>query len=202
MPDNLRLNGRTVEALRSAISDGSAGLNDVPGILIKVITEGMWKRRLVQQTSQEVRFRRFIEFVEAQPPEGLGTNIKMLRRLCADEAEALDLIDRVAQTSHGGDRRSDNFKFDNVKLDLSETGNSRAYALRRLRKDRPDLHARILLGEISPHQAMKEAGFRRKTLSVPYNPVEAARVIAKRFSKRELRRFASTLKSLLSHKAY
>jgi hypothetical protein len=40
-------------------------------------------------------------------------------------------------------------------------GNSRAYALRRLREQRPDIHARVLGGELSPHAAMVEAGFRR-----------------------------------------
>jgi hypothetical protein len=37
---------------------------------------------------------------------------------------------------------------------------TRADALRRLRKDRPDIHARVLAGELSPHAGMLEAGFR------------------------------------------
>ena len=41
-------------------------------------------------------------------------------------------------------------------------GNSRAYALRRLRKDRPDIHARVLAGELTPHAGMTEAGLRKK----------------------------------------
>ena len=42
------------------------------------------------------------------------------------------------------------------------SGNSRAAALRRLRKDRPDIHARVLAGELSPHAGMIEAGFRKR----------------------------------------
>jgi hypothetical protein len=42
------------------------------------------------------------------------------------------------------------------------TGTSRAYALRRLREQRPDIHARVLAGEISPHAGMVEAGFRKR----------------------------------------
>ena len=34
--------------------------------------------------------------------------------------------------------------------------------LRRLRKDRPDIHARVLAGELSPHGGMVAAGFRKK----------------------------------------
>ena len=41
-------------------------------------------------------------------------------------------------------------------------GNSRAAFLRRLRKHRPDIHARVLAGELSPHAGMIEAGFRKQ----------------------------------------
>ena len=48
---------------------------------------------------------------------------------------------------HGGDRKSEQIKFNNVNLEdtpKSQTGNSDTYALRKLRKDRPDLHGRVL----------------------------------------------------------
>jgi hypothetical protein len=38
------------------------------------------------------------------------------------------------------------------------SGNSRKAALRRLRKDRPDIHARVLAGELTPHAGMIEVG--------------------------------------------
>src|SRR5262245_6274034 len=49
-------------------------------------------------------------------------------------------------------------KGDNTQNDvtLSERGNSPSYALARLRKDRPDIHARVLAGELSPHAGMIE----------------------------------------------
>jgi hypothetical protein len=45
---------------------------------------------------------------------------------------------------------------------IRPSGNFRAAFLRRLRKDRPDLHARVLNGALSPYAAMVEAGFRRR----------------------------------------
>jgi hypothetical protein len=42
------------------------------------------------------------------------------------------------------------------------SGNSRAAFLRRLRKDRPDIHARVLAGDISSFAGMVEAGFRSR----------------------------------------
>jgi hypothetical protein len=41
------------------------------------------------------------------------------------------------------------------------SGTSREAALRRLRKDRPDLHERVIARELTPHAAMVEAGFRK-----------------------------------------
>jgi hypothetical protein len=60
---------------------------------------------------------------------------------------------KKAETVYNGDRI--------VNTSGRPIGNSRAYALRRLREQRPDIHARILAGEISPHAGMIEAGFRK-----------------------------------------
>jgi hypothetical protein len=48
----------------------------------------------------------------------------------------------------------------NVHTSERPSGNSRAAFLRRLRKYRPDIHARVLAGEISSYAGMVEAGFR------------------------------------------
>jgi len=37
-------------------------------------------------------------------------------------------------------------------------GDSSEYALQKLRDDAPELHARVISGELSPHAAMIEAG--------------------------------------------
>jgi hypothetical protein len=40
--------------------------------------------------------------------------------------------------------------------------NTKAHWRARLRRDRPDLHTRVLAGEISAHAGMIEAGFRKR----------------------------------------
>ena len=40
-------------------------------------------------------------------------------------------------------------------------GTTKEYAIRKLKRDRPDLLARVSVGELSCHAAMKEAGFRK-----------------------------------------
>ena len=44
----------------------------------------------------------------------------------------------------------------------AEQGNTRSYAMRRLKKSRPDLHAKCLSGELAAHAAMIQAGYRKK----------------------------------------
>jgi hypothetical protein len=61
-------------------------------------------------------------------------------------------------------------KCDDVTLNLTATankpptGNSVSYALRRLRKQRPDLYEQVKAGEQTANEAMVEAGFREKQI--------------------------------------
>jgi hypothetical protein len=52
-------------------------------------------------------------------------------------------------------------------LQAMSSGNSRAAFLRRLRKDRPDIHARVIAGELMPHAGMIDAGFRKARPAKP-----------------------------------
>jgi len=129
-----------IDDLRSAITDGTAGLFDVPLLIKRVIENEVWRERFVLQTKEKTYFSSFEEFVKASPPEGLGTTIGQLQRLCADNLAVLDLLDRArSKSERGGDRRSDNFKRNNVTFETRKSGNSSVYSLRRLRKKRPDL---------------------------------------------------------------
>jgi hypothetical protein len=67
-------------------------------------------------------------------------------------------------------------KCDNEKnnVTLSGRGNTPAYALARLRRDRPDIHQRVLAGEISPHAGMIAAGFRKKAERKKMTPLDKA----------------------------
>ena len=62
-----------------------------------------------------------------------------------------------------------------VHASARPSGNSRAAFLRRLRKHRPDIHARVLAGEITPYAGMVEAGFRRRRSRPGSQPFEQAR---------------------------
>jgi hypothetical protein len=83
----------------------------------------------------------------------------------ARRAQRIDAKDQANQRPRGRPKKnvSNNGSDGNISRPI---GNTVAYALRRLRKDRPDIHSRVLAGEISPHAGMVEAGFRRKQSAV------------------------------------
>ena len=192
--DKLREADAIVDSLGKAMQSGETGLRYVPALLLRVVNEDLWRERVIAQTGERVAFERFLDFVTTQPLEGLGADLPALRRLCADNPAALDAIDRATKQPEGGDKRSAAYKntVDNINGDRPD-GTSAAYALRKLRSDAPDAHARVLAGELSPHAAMVEAGFRRKTLQIPTDVEGAAQVLMRRFTYDDLCRLVQLL---------
>jgi hypothetical protein len=89
-----------------------------------------------------------------------------------DEPIPIDVVQKAAQRAQEINAKTPDLKAphrpkkgDNSQNDITllERGTTAAYALARLRKDRPDIHARVLAGKISPHAGMIEAGFRKKS---------------------------------------
>jgi hypothetical protein len=65
--------------------------------------------------------------------------------------------------------------------------NDTIYAVRRLKRDRPDLAERVIAGELSPNAAAIEAGFRHSMISVRSDDAAAAiRVLLRRYSREDL----------------
>jgi hypothetical protein len=95
-----------------------------------------------------------------------------LRRMKPDEAVGYNRAIEIGKAD-AEDRANQRPAHVHIKRDVDNnetdihvrpSGISRAAALRRLRKDRPDIHARVLAGELSPHAGMIEAGFRKRTV--------------------------------------
>jgi hypothetical protein len=184
MPVDLLLENDTfVSELRDSIRDGAAGLSDVPGLLKCILKDGRWKRRTIK-TGEVIEFDRFEEFVATPPLEGLGTDLKLIKRICGDDPEAIDLLDRALKR----------MPVDNIHgHETRPSGTSEQRAIRKLREGRPDLHARVLARELSPHAAMIEAGFRQRSITVPTDPEAAARRLRRHFEGERLERLVRGL---------
>lgn len=185
-----------VDCLGSAIYHGETNLGEVPGLLRRVLEEGFWRRRVLRKTGQIVEFPKFMDFVKEKPPEGLGTDLRTLQRLCQDDKVTLDLLDRETAQGPGAPEGNQNAA-ESKTIDSNRNGcfdenakrpvgTTAAYALRRLRSSRPDLHERVLANDLSPNAAMIEAGFRQKTITIPVEPTAAARRIRNNFTDEQV----------------
>ena len=115
----------------------------------------------------------FREFIEAPPLRGLGEKLSDIERLIADDAESLVRLRELVVGQHGGDRKSENIKSNNITLDSdlfakaetakpqADRGTSRAYTLTRLKNERPDLFEKVVAKELTANRAAIEAGWRK-----------------------------------------
>lgn len=159
-PNPLRANWELVRLTETALRHGAEGLESLPEMVKRLLAEEAW-RSFEHPNGATVTHERFMDFVSADPPRGLGSSAERLRQLLVKDAEALDLLDRSLQNPTGVHN-----------INARPRGTSKDQALRRLRKDRTDLHDRVLAGELSPHRAMVEAGFRPPTFTVPADSPE------------------------------
>lgn len=137
--------------------------------------EGLWKERRIR-TKKVVTFDRFVEFLTTAPLEGLGEDPAAIKRMLSHDPESLTLFEEAMVGQHGGSRAES--KSDNVTL--AERGNTKGYTLRRLKKDHPELHAKVCAGEMSANAAAIEAGVRK----VP-NALSALQKAWRKASKKE-----------------
>lgn len=157
---NAKEAGNIINAAQQCLSRGSSTLSSLPKLIIRIIDEELWREIYIPSTKETVQFDSFVEFVTTGLPDGLGTTVELLQDLCQSNNTARSFITQAVKGKQGA--RTD--LLDNIKKvnPPAPTGTSRDAALRRLRKDRPDLHEQVLADEISAHAAMVAAGFRKK----------------------------------------
>jgi hypothetical protein len=164
--DDLRANALINDSLGSALRSGDHALGTVPALLKRVLADETW-REFVTKRGEHVEHERFADFVTTKPLRGLGSDVALVQRIVAGDKETLDLLDQALQRPVGHPSIDDNIH------NRRTAGTSQRGALRRLRKDAPELHADVLAGRLSAHGAMVRAGFRPKTVTVPVTRPEA-----------------------------
>lgn len=143
-------------------------------------------------------FDTFEDFVTTKAPYGLDITVDQLKALCEKDREAIDLIDQELTRKPGGANnpygckgKDEGINNDNVMIDSqpeqkASQGNSIEYTLRRLRKDHPELHEKVLSNEMSPNQAAIEAGFRKKTVTITVDVEAIARKLTSSLNQEQI----------------
>jgi hypothetical protein len=178
---------KLIDALGAALRYSGAALGDVPELLKRVLETGIW-RDFTTQRRERVHHERFVDFVTAQPLAGLGADVDLIRRLVADDDEATRKLREVLKEKPGRKKSRNN-------ITGSTRGDSRAYLLERLERERPDLLADVIAKRSSAHAAAIEAGFRPRTITVRADsPTSIAATLRRQLTPDDLRELARLLR--------
>lgn len=154
---------------------------DVTGFLetfAHVVNNEIWKK-LRDKDGNPLTFRQFIELPY---PVGVGSSVEQVKKivllksrhethpetaanLAAMRAKVRALTEEESREviKNGGDRRGDGSSLTcQTEQPSGQGGNSRAYSIARLKRDRPDLADMVIAGELSANAAAVEAGFRKR----------------------------------------
>ena len=164
--DPLRARGSDVAMLSDTLRRGGSALESVPHQVKALLRSGDWTL-FVTKMGKEVHHERFSDFVTTPPLAGLGATVATVRRLISDDIEALDLLDQAVRNPVGSPRKGNNI------TPSKRPGTTKDQALRRLRKDAPELHAEVLAGRLTAHAAAVQAGFRPRTFTVRVDSPES-----------------------------
>ncbi len=89
-----KINYHYVSVLNDLLSNGNREAEQAVRFLEIVISDRMWTCRFVRELGRTVRFDLLDEFMQAPPPEGLGTTVHKLKDLCVHDEHVANLIDR------------------------------------------------------------------------------------------------------------
>lgn len=175
---NLKERADLVDTVGSALSRGEHTLTVLPDLIRQLLEEGAW-REFETRMGKYVTYDRFEDFIVTPPLAGLGTSLNLVKRVVADDPVTLDLLDQALQRPSGGNHHGHD-TLDTVYNIHSDSdierpsGTSTERAIRMLREHRPDLLDRVKSREISPHKAMREAGFRKSRIAINLDSPESA----------------------------
>lgn len=171
-----------VREVISSTDTGAQVMGALPGLVRRLLNEEAW-RDFTTPDGREVRYDRFTAFVEAMPPRGLGGRVSQLIALCGTDGELgaqvreLALADIPAAAHRGANQHSG----------VSGTQSSRdaGSITARLKRDDPELAARVMRREITPNAAAQTKGWRKPRVLVT-SPESVARKLREHFTAEQL----------------
>lgn len=189
--------GTLVKAFWDAVDRGAPRLQSIPGLIKKILQTDAWRCRT--HNGQVYEHEHFLDFLTAKPAAGCGYDPAQIEKLIGDDDEALTLYRKAASARRAQeiDQRDRDRKSvqpvgapmgnknasvekqscithsDVIQDCFYPTGTSSARALRALRAHHPEIHARVLAGEMTPNAGMVAAGRRKPQMRPPKSPFEA-----------------------------
>jgi len=160
----------TIQSLQQLIGHGGEQVFDlVPIVLRDVLEHRLWQDRKDRNGQP---FRSFEAFATHILWQGLESSVPELLLYCRKHTDVAELIRREvgAMPAHG--EIGGGHSRDSVATSGDDRGAT--YALRRLKRDHPELAEMVVAGKLSAHAAAIEAGFRQPTIAVSAADPDAA----------------------------
>ena len=183
-----------INQAQQVLGRGESNLIDVlPKFIERIIDEQLWREC---KTKEGEPFQSFHHFCEYKLWWGLECPIDRMVDYCkySDSCTKLLLAEVPALGEHGDGPGRGNKRVDNVKSFI-QGGNDSSYALKRLKRDHPELAQAVINGELSANAAAIQAGFRKPSLTINPDPESAASAIRRNFGDE----FAKQLGEALTH---
>jgi hypothetical protein len=169
-PSWLLDNTRLVQDFQHAVNFCNIG--HIPKLVRKVLETGAWRERVISLRPVTFGPDEFHKFITGKPPQGCNWEVGHIEALLKQANTDYDILvmwRRALIAPHGTNQYTKDT--DNVSIQ-PEHGNSIAYTLDRLERERPDLYARTLLPKkdaeglpisdhLSANAAAIQAGFRK-----------------------------------------
>lgn len=183
---NLQLRGEIIRGLQESLIHGGHSIAMIPKSIATIIDKDMWREWIDPTTGEVHEYETFDRFAAAPRPDGLNAKRQELLDLCHGHKDAQRKIKRVWSVEELAQAPGRPAKSNVRNTNINSSTDDANYAERRLRRDRKDLYDRVQGGELSPHAAMVEAGFRKKTITIPSDLDAAARRLVRHFDPDEL----------------
>lgn len=173
--------GQLCQSTIESLYEATGGMKQFPGLLKKIIANKACERRLSKGKVIELASLR--ELITEKPVRGWGEDVRTVEAVIKDDPECLAMF-REAMVQHGGDRKSEAIKSNNVTIDSEQsTGNSSAYSIDRVKREcEPEVVAKVMSGEMSPNATLVKAGIREnRQVYVPKEPAKAVEKLRELF---------------------
>jgi hypothetical protein len=176
--------------------DNIHGASVFPGAIAAIIRSQAWKGyefrgKIIGATS-------FQDFVESKPPQGLGTTIDNLARLCQKYPAVIELIDQAIQNEadRGEVQKRENKDFEKPRAPKATSFQRSLRRLRNLAQNDSKarkLREKVLRGEISANYALKELGKRKSRYGVEASAKSIVQFAKRHLSKNEIKKVVKAL---------
>ena len=169
-----------INDLQRTIGHGGIELFEhAPRLIEIILRDRLWEQR---QDKTGQTFKSFEDFVDHRLWQGLETTMDELLLICRKRPDVqtalraeIEPISANGTNQHNQDEGvtlSPPHEHKKNSKPKKSRGNSTIYTIGRLKRDRPDIAARVVSGDISANAGAVEAGFRRKNSKTPRTAFE------------------------------